>query len=57
MIFFGSQKKRKKSASHRPYIENDYIELEVAGEPVEQVSNFIYLGVTISGDGKIDREL
>ena len=35
----------------------DYIELEVAGEPVEQVSNFIYLGVTISGDVKIDRDL
>ena len=46
-----------KCASQRPYIEDDYIELEVAGEPVEQVSNFIYLGVTISGDGKIDRDL
>ena len=43
--------------SQRPYIEDDYIELEVAGEPVEQVSNFIYLGVTKSGDGKIDRDL
>ena len=38
------------------YIEDDYIELEVAGEPVEQVSNLIYLGVTISVDGKIDRD-
>ena len=46
-----------KCASQRPYIEDDYIELEVAGEPVEQVSNFIYLGVTISGDVKIDRDL
>ena len=46
-----------KCASQRPYIEDDYIELEIADEPVEQVSNFIYLGVTISGDGKIDRDL
>ena len=46
-----------KCASQRPYIEDDYIELEVAGEPVEQVSNFIYLGATISSDGKIDRDV
>ena len=46
-----------KCASQRPYIEEDYIELEVNGELVEQVSNFVYLGVTISGDGEIDRDL
>ena len=46
-----------KCASQCPYIEDDYIELEVAGEPVEQVSNFIYLGVTISDDVKIDRDV
>ena len=46
-----------KCAYHRPYIEEDYIELEVNGEPVEQVSNFVYLGVTISEDGRIDRDL
>ena len=46
-----------KCASQRPYIEEDYIELEVNGEPVEQVSNFVYLGVTISGDGRIDKDL
>ena len=27
------------------------------GEPVEQVSNFVYLGANISGDGTIDRDL
>ena len=43
-----------KCASQHPYIEDDYIELEVTSEPVEQVSN---LGVTISGDGKIYRDL
>ena len=46
-----------KCASQHPYIEEDYIEREVNGEPVEQVSNFVYLGVTISGDGRIYRDL
>ena len=46
-----------KCASQYPYIEEDYIELEVNGEPVEQVSNFVYLDVTINGDGRIDRDL
>ena len=46
-----------KCASRRSYVEEDYIELEVNGEPVEQVSYFVYLGVTISGDGRIDRDL
>ena len=46
-----------KCASQHPYIEEDYIELEVNGEPVEQVRNFVYLGVTISGDGRFDRDL
>ena len=44
-----------RSASQRPYLRIDYIELEV--EPVEQVSDFMYLGATISGDGTIDRDL
>ena len=46
-----------KSASQRPYNKKDCIELEVGGEPVEQVSNFVYLGANISGDGTIDRDL
>ena len=46
-----------RSASQRPYLRGDYVELEVEGEPVEQVSNFVYLGATISGDGTIDRDL
>ena len=44
-----------KSASLRPYTKDNFVELEV--EPVEQVSNFVYLGATISGDGTIDRDL
>ena len=44
-----------KSASQRPYNVNDCIELEVEGEPVDQVSNFVYLGANISGDGTIQR--
>ena len=31
-----------------PYIEEDYIELEVDSELVEHISNFVYLGVNIS---------
>ena len=46
-----------KCASQRPYTRSDCIELSVEGEPVEQVSNFVYLGATISGDGTIDRDL
>ena len=46
-----------KCASQRPYTKSDCIELSVEGEPVEQVSNFVYLGATISGDGTIDRDL
>ena len=46
-----------KSASQRPYNVNDCIELEVEGEPVDQVSNFVYLGANISGDGTIQRDL
>ena len=44
-------------ASQRPFNKSDSIELEVEGEPIEQVSNFVYLGATISGDGTIDRDL
>ena len=44
-----------KSASLRPYTKDNFVELEV--EPVEQVSNFVYLGATISRDGTIDRDL
>ncbi|KAL5260839.1 hypothetical protein ACHWQZ_G006766 [Mnemiopsis leidyi] len=46
-----------KCASQRPFIRGDCIELSVGGEPIEQVSNFVYLGATISGDGTIDRDL
>ena len=43
-------------ASQRPYIEKDCVELEVDGETVEQVSNLVYVGTTLSGDGTIDKE-
>ena len=36
-----------KCASQRPYTERDSIKLTVEGEPVEQVSNFVYLGANI----------
>ena len=46
-----------KCASRRPYTRRDTIELTVEGEPVEQVSNFVYPGAKISGNGTIDRDL
>ena len=39
-----------KCASQRPYTKRNTIELTVEGEPVEQVSNFVYLGANISGN-------
>ena len=46
-----------KSASQHPCNMNDCIELEVEGEPVDQVSYFVYLGANISGDGTIEKDL
>ena len=46
-----------KRASQRPYCENDTLEINVEGCPIQQVSNFTYLGAVISGDGTIDKEL
>ena len=39
------------NSSQRPYTKRDTIELTVEGEPVENVSNFVYLGANISGNG------
>ena len=39
-----------KRASQHPYNMNGCIEMDVEGGPVEQVSNFFYLGANISGD-------
>ena len=44
-------------ASQRPYIEKDCVDLEVDGETIDQVSNLVYLGTNMSGDGTIDKEL
>ena len=46
-----------KCASQRPYTKRDTIALTVEEEPVEQVSNFVYLGANISGNGTIDQDL
>lgn len=46
-----------KSASQRPYTQQDTLDLTVEGQPIEQVSNFTYLGAIISADGTINREL
>ncbi|KAL5249840.1 hypothetical protein ACHWQZ_G018611 [Mnemiopsis leidyi] len=44
-----------KSASQRPYNKNGCIKL--GDEPVEQVSNFVFMGANFSGDGTIDRDI
>ncbi|MCP4473446.1 MAG: reverse transcriptase family protein [Gammaproteobacteria bacterium] len=46
-----------KTANQRPYTEKDTLDINVEGLPIEQVSNFKYLGTIISGDGTIDKEL
>ena len=46
-----------KNADQRPYNEKSTLDLSIDGTPVEQVSNFTYLGAIISGDGNIDKEL
>ncbi|KAL5259045.1 hypothetical protein ACHWQZ_G009498 [Mnemiopsis leidyi] len=48
----------KKLKNHKsPGVDGITNEQLKYGEPVEQVSNFVYLGATISGDGTIDRDL
>ena len=46
-----------KCASQRPYCRKDTLDISVEGLPIEQVSNFTYLGAIISADGTIDKEL
>ena len=46
-----------KCASQRPYCRKDTLDISVEGLPIEQVSNFTYLGVIISADGTKDKEL
>ena len=46
-----------KCASQRPYCMKDTLGISVEGLPIEQLSNFTYLGAIISTDGTIDKEL
>lgn len=46
-----------KNTSQRPYTKECTLDIAVGDIPIEQVSNFVYLGATISSDGTIDREL
>ena len=46
-----------KCASQRPYCRKDTLDISVEDLPIEQVSNFTYLGAIISADGTIDKEL
>ena len=44
-----------KCASQKPYCRKDTLDISVEGLPIEQVSNFTYLGAIISADGTIDK--
>lgn len=45
-----------KNTTQRPYTEECTLDITVDGTPIEQVSNFTYLGSVISSDGTTDRE-
>ena len=53
----GAQNFASRGAPKANIMPLDCIKLEVEGGPVEQVSNFVYLGATISGGRTIDRVL
>ena len=46
-----------KDTTHRPYTEESTVDITVDSSLLQQVSNFKYLGVNISSDGTIEREL
>ena len=46
-----------KDASQHPLPQNRTMNLTVDGNPVRQVTQFTYLGATITSDGKIDKEI
>ena len=46
-----------KNTSQRPYTEETTIDIKVEDMPVQQVSDFTYLGAIISSNGTIDHEL
>ena len=47
-----------KWASQRPYYsEDDTVDINMEGLPIQQVSSFTYLGAIISANGTIDKEL
>ena len=46
-----------KDTTQRPYTEESTVDITVESSLLQQVSNFKYLGVNISSDGTIEREL
>ena len=46
-----------KGTSQRPYTEKQTLNTVIEGQEIEQVSNFTYLGVKLSSDGTIDKEI
>ena len=41
----------------RPFTENEILDIDVYGKPIDQVTSFTYLGSVISSDGSLDDEL
>ena len=46
-----------KDTSQRPLPKNRTLDITVDGNPVKQVTQFTYLGATITSDGKLDKEI
>ena len=46
-----------KDTTQRPLPENRTVDITIDGTTVEQVTEFTYLGATVTSDGRLDREL
>ena len=46
-----------KDTTQRPLPENRTVDITIDSTAVEQVTEFTYLGATVTSDGRLDREL
>ena len=46
-----------KDTTQRPLPENRTVDITIDGTTVEQVTEFTYIGATVTSDGRLDREL
>ena len=47
----------RKDTTQRPLPENRTVDITIDGTTVEQVTEFTYIGATVTSDGRLDREL